>query len=80
MEVVSRRSKNFAQSETKILLKLVNIHKGVLGCKQTDRNTIQVKRRVWFDIEEEFNKHSKFMHTDWRTLKGKYKKNLLALS
>lgn len=72
MEFVSRRSKNFEQSETKLLMKLVNIHRGVLDCKQTDKGTIQVKRRVWFNIEEEFNKQSKLLHRDWRTLKGKY--------
>lgn len=72
MEFVSRRSKNFEHSETKLLMKLVNIHRDVLDCKQSDKVTIQVKRRVWFDIEEEFNKQSKLLHRDWRTLKGKY--------
>lgn len=72
MEFVSRRSKNFEQSETKLLMKLVNMHRGVLDSKQTDKGTIQVKRSVWFNIEEEFNKQSKLLHRDWRTLKGKY--------
>lgn len=69
---ISKRSKNFKQSEIELLLNLVSEVKNVLECKKTDHVSQREKDDAWRKIEEKFNQQSGVYYREWKTLKMKY--------
>ena len=49
------RSKNFTDTETNLLLNLVDKYKNSIECKRTDSKTLKQKSEAWANLCEEFN-------------------------
>lgn len=51
----SKRSANFSEAETKLLLKLISKYSNIIECKKTDSATWRDKEEAWKKLTDEFN-------------------------
>ena len=69
------RSKNFVDSERKILIELVDKYKHTVECKKTDSKSSQEKMDAWNQLTMEFNSISTYTNRETKTLQ-RFGKNL----
>lgn len=67
-----KRCNNFSDSETRVIIELVDKYKDIIECKKTDTEVNRKKIAIWKSIEKEFNSLSGQTFRDAKALRNKY--------